>query len=328
MDKEKNVRAIKMFLIIVFSAAWITVLASYLCGLRYGNDTFSAVMTVMMFYPAAASLITRKANGEGFESIRIKPRFKGHIFQYLLIWFLPAIAIICGAMLYFTVNPSALDPGMSAMVQGMKDNMQKAGETITDEAALNTIYVNILVMGLCAPLANIMTALGETLGFHGFLLQKLCNIFRPAQAVIIDGLIWGIWYLPMVIIGYPYGFTYTGYPVTGILLMILFCEAFGIILSYFTLNIGSVLPAAFGKSAFATLFGIPLYFISQDSTVSAGELLTVGPVPTGILSMIVFILLGLIYILKSNRLEWNPEKEAVKANGIKRKSLAQIFRRK
>lgn len=296
----KNKKSIIMFLSITFGVTWITILVCYLCGLRYGDGYMGNIIMGLMVVPGVASLITRKVVGEDFESVRIKPRIKGHIMRYVFIYFLPAVGIITGAMLYFMVR-GGLNP--QETIQSLAD---VAGIEIA--AAESSFYVDILERILIGPFAYILFTFFEVLGFFGYLLQKLVNKFGPMLGILLSSLAWGVWYIPMVLVGYSYGTTYPGYPFAGIGLMILFCLSFGSMIAYFTLKVGSVIPAALAKSSYLALSSIPVYFIASDS-ISSAEMLMVGPVSSGILSMAVFILIGLMYLLKARRIEWDPKKE-------------------
>ncbi|MEN6349562.1 MAG: CPBP family intramembrane glutamic endopeptidase [Syntrophomonas sp.] len=45
---------------------------------------------------------------------------------------------------------------------------------------------------------NIIPTLGEELGWRGYLLPKLRMLLSDRAALIVTGLIWGVWHLPCV----------------------------------------------------------------------------------------------------------------------------------
>ena len=63
-------------------------------------------------------------------------------------------------------------------------------------------------------------------------------------AVIIGGIIWGLWHAPLTCTGHNFGTDYPGFPYVGIARMCLFCTLIGIMLTFITVKSGSVWPAA------------------------------------------------------------------------------------
>ena len=56
---------------------------------------------------------------------------------------------------------------------------------------------------LFAPFVNSIIAFGEEFGWRGYLLPKLMP-FGKAKAYIIIGLVWGLWHLPLLAVGFNY----------------------------------------------------------------------------------------------------------------------------
>lgn len=61
--------------------------------------------------------------------------------------------------------------------------------------------------------------LGEIKCWRAYLLPKLRMSLSDRAALIITGVIWGIWHLPVIVMGHNYGTDYWGYPWLGILTM-------------------------------------------------------------------------------------------------------------
>jgi hypothetical protein len=53
------------------------------------------------------------------------------------------------------------------------------------------------------PVVNSLFALGEEIGWRGFLLPKLLPLGRM-RAHIVLGIIWALWHLPLIVAGYAY----------------------------------------------------------------------------------------------------------------------------
>ena len=74
-----------------------------------------------------------------------------------------------------------------------------------------------------------IAALGEEIGWRGFLYPQLEAGVGRRKGWILGGIIWGAWHWPLIwLIGYEYGAAagnsvgYAGFPVTGMLLFLLF----------------------------------------------------------------------------------------------------------
>lgn len=77
---------------------------------------------------------------------------------------------------------------------------------------------------------------GEEYGWRAYLQDRLFILFGGYKGVLILGIIWGLWHIPLILIGA----IYPGQPLLGILLMILSTIVMGIILSYTVLKTGSI----------------------------------------------------------------------------------------
>ena len=110
--------------------------------------------------------------------------------------------------------------------------------------------IQILASLTYAPFLNSFFALGEEIGWRGYLYPALRERFSLVQTHVLLGLIWSIWHLPINLQGYNYGLSYFAYPVLGVVAMFLFCFSLGILLSWLLEKTGSIwlLPYFMGQS--------------------------------------------------------------------------------
>jgi membrane protease YdiL (CAAX protease family) len=87
---------------------------------------------------------------------------------------------------------------------------------------------------------SIVALFGEEYGWRGYLQSELFKLGR-VRGVLLLGVIWGAWHWPAILMGW----NYPGYPLLGLVLMVLDCTAAGVVYSYAVLKSGSVLLAAF-----------------------------------------------------------------------------------
>ena len=92
-----------------------------------------------------------------------------------------------------------------------------------------SVAVLIPLTILVNPLMGILQCLGEELAWRSYLLPRLSKQYPIRIAVLINGVIWGIWHSPIIAMGYNYG---TEHRILGIFAMILFCVILGVISSY------------------------------------------------------------------------------------------------
>jgi membrane protease YdiL (CAAX protease family) len=107
----------------------------------------------------------------------------------------------------------------------------------------NPILYTLLKAGgtvLLASVLSIVALFGEEYGWRGYLQSELFKLGR-VRGVLLLGAIWGAYHWPVILMGW----NYPGYPLPGLALMVLWCTAEGIVLSYAVLKSGSVLLAAF-----------------------------------------------------------------------------------
>jgi membrane protease YdiL (CAAX protease family) len=79
-----------------------------------------------------------------------------------------------------------------------------------------------------------VAALGEEGGWRGYMMPKLINIMGRGKALLLGGIIWGLWHAPLTCIGHNFGTDYPGFPFVGIIKMCIFCTLMGIILTFLT----------------------------------------------------------------------------------------------
>lgn len=127
-------------------------------------------------------------------------------------------------------------------------------------AALNHTSVGTLVWWQCvgvwvAPIVNAPLALGEELGWRGYLLPRLLPLGRWS-ALVISGVVWGLWHTPMIVLGH----NYPGRPLLGTFMMVGFCVVFGVLIGWTRLQTNSVWPAVIAHGAINGSAGLAFVF--------------------------------------------------------------------
>lgn len=279
MEKPTKRPGSPVLLFVIFSFLPVWAISFYMLFVRQPvSSTMVVIFAAFMFMPAIASILTQWILREGFRDMFLRLHFRGNWGTYLLSVFVPPALVFGGAALYFLCFPSMFDTGFSALVS--------AG--VAKSQVVTVIIVQLVQGVLLAPFINLIPCLGEELGWRGYLLPKLLKRYSPRTAVLLTGVIWGIWHAPMIALGHNYGLDYLGYPWLGILLMTLFCVGFGAFVASLSIQTQSAIPAALSH---ASLNGIA----SAALLVSkAGYSPLVGPLPMGILAGAPIFVLGIV----------------------------------
>lgn len=285
-----NKRRILLYLLINFGATWLYEFLVVWPVATSSNPTVQSMsqlaVAVAMFFPALSVVAIRLITKEGFKNAMLIPKNgKRSIPYFLMAWFGPALLTTVGAVIYFVIFPKDFDPEMGSM----KMLLIAQGITPTREIVTATVVSQIVTGLLLTPLLNAVNCFGEEWGWRGYLLPKLLKRMGILPTLLLSGVIWGLWHLPITILGHNYGTGYLGYPVTGILAMCLFCVVVGIIFSYLTIRTGSCLPAMLAHGGLNGFASAGILFTDGTSVNPF-----IGPIPTGIIGGSAFILCAVI----------------------------------
>lgn len=241
MNRKTEIRRLLLFLAFAFGLTWIVFFAYVFSGNVWMADgTLSGMdqfVSLGMLLPALAALLTRWLTKEGFAvmgegslllSISVR---EGKWKYYVLAILLPWIYFEMGYALMLLLSPKAFDPVYPTVLE-MTDQEQ------------SLIFLQPLMMMLNGVIGS-FAAFGEEAGWRGYMMPKMIKLWGMKKAVIIGGILWGIWHWPLTYVGHNFGRDYFGYPFTGFAVMCLMCIFMGIILTYVTYKSQSIWPAVF-----------------------------------------------------------------------------------
>jgi membrane protease YdiL (CAAX protease family) len=286
--KPADKKRLIIFIIICFVITWSLVSIFPLGGIEYGTGISIILLAGIMFVPTISSILTRLITKEGFVNMYLRPNFKGNIKKYLLVFFGPTLLIILSMALYFLIFPAQFDSSLTTLnyLTSLSGGAGHSAETL--------MLIIVLQVAIIGPIVNIIPTLGEELGWRGYLLPKLRLFFSDRAALVIAGIIWGIWHAPIIALGHNYGTSYIGYPFLGILMMIVFCASLGIIEGYAAIKLKSAIPAAMIHSAMNAGAGLPLYLTNKSYNP------LIGPTVLGIVGMLLLLVVAVYLFIKSS----------------------------
>jgi hypothetical protein len=273
-------RGIVSFLSITFVVTYAIEGALILSGFRitrlpamYGQLVVAAVMWV----PALATVLTiRFVTREGFAIANIRV---GSLKPYLASGLLVPL---CFVLIYGLTWLLGIGRPHWELDEFIATLRPAAGADISrlpsPALMLPALFVVTLVV---APFLNGLFGFGEELGWRGYLLPKLM-VMGKFRAYVLLGIVWGLWHLPLILIG----FTYPAQSALGILAFTGLTITLGIYINELTLRHRSSILAGW-------VHGV---FNSQKLGVWAVLFPTVNPLIggfAGLVGIIVWLLLGL-----------------------------------
>jgi membrane protease YdiL (CAAX protease family) len=143
-----------------------------------------------------------------------------------------------------------------------------------DPSRFHTNALKFITLGLAI---NLAYALGEELGWRGFLVPKLAEGMTFTRAALISGIIWSSWHVPLIIFADYNGGTPTIYSIACFAVMVV---GISFPMAWLRLRSGSVWPAAllhashnlFIQGFFDTVTvdtGVTKYLLSEFGAVLA-----------------------------------------------------------
>lgn len=222
-SKSKALARICIFTLISFS---LTFIPDIICIKVWGyekwlSSPFGIIVTLTMFSPMIANILTRIITKEGFDDLGLSFSLSGEKKYYAIAYFIP---IIFGVIISLIVN---ITHGSFAF-------------EVLRESSFYEVFTSFMSVCVTPLFYYSFCCFGEELGWRGYLNQRLEALTGTAGAVIIGGIIWGLWHGVLVFYGYNFG---SEHPLLGIALMCVSCISLNAVMMYMTQKTHSVFPA-------------------------------------------------------------------------------------
>lgn len=237
-NKEKKMKIFRLVIFCVLAYLPLYVLTPILnavCGEYLFSPTVNGSTMVVayvfgvfgMFAPSVAHILTRLFTKEGFRNTYLGLNLKGNMRYYIasVVVKLLEATIIMFLMWGFLMK----DLPFSEVFPGGDWQLK----------------IGTLLMQIAFSVIVFFPAFGEEWGWRGYMMPKLLELMPKPVAVIVGGIIWGLWHAPLTVSGHNFGLDYKFYPWLGILLMSVFCILVNAFLTLLTERTKSVYPAAF-----------------------------------------------------------------------------------
>ncbi|RME86957.1 MAG: CPBP family intramembrane metalloprotease, partial [Anaerolineae bacterium] len=179
---------------------------------------------------------------------------------YLWAWLLPPLLAVTTGAVTLLFGFGKFDPGFSAIREALA---QAPGGNAIPPAAV--VGLQVLLALTLAPFFNVLFALGEELGWRAFLLPRLLPLGQW-KAIVLTGLIWGLWHAPAIL----QGLNYPEHPVAGVGMMMVFTTLLSVIFSWLYLNTGSPWAPALAHGSVNASAGLAVLFLRPDLDLALG----------------------------------------------------------
>ena len=279
--KEKQ--GFGLYFLFAFGMAWLLQVYASLLLLRDGNAAaYQLLLAVSMFCPLVSVLLVQKFWLHQPTGISWRPRLKGNGRYLLAAWFGPAVFTVLAAVLYFAVFPSRLDFSGSWLVAAYGGEMD--AQTLRSQLGVSTLsYLlqNGLFAVLLAPAINMFPALGEEVGWRGYMMPRLKEQFGLLNGRLLGGVVWGVWHWPlMLLVGYEYGTNYLGAPLLGLVVWCVVCFALNTLLDILYEKTESIWVPAIAHGAFNAIAALPQVLVTPADAYYN----VLGPMPIGLIA--------------------------------------------
>lgn len=197
-----------------------------------------------MFTPAAAAVVVRYRRDLSWRALGVRV---GRV-RWLGLAVVAVLALVGATLAISLVVPGvAFDPGADPI------------SGITLPPGLPGLAATLVLAVALGATVNAVFALGEELGWRGYLLWELAPLgfWRASLAI---GAVWGLWHAPAIIAGY----NYPNYPVVGVAAMTVATVAFAPVYTYVVVRARSVIPAALFHGVFNGSAGVVLAYAVTD----------------------------------------------------------------
>ena len=265
-----------IFLAIAFGLSWLLALPLWL-GDGLVNPLFGVIAVAMMFTPAIAAIVVvfvverpqHKARALGLWPLKPAGRFIGYLVLGLIV---PVALILVALPLGALLGVYPADFVTFSAFQEMLDTQLAAAGVAELPIPIGILVGLQLINVLFGAFINLIPALGEELGWRGWLLPKLMPL-GTVPALALSGVIWGLWHSPLILLGYNYPAA-PGW--LGLTMMIGMCIIVGAVFGWLRLRSESVWPAALAHGAFNAAAGFSLIFAAAGESIDTTQATILG----------------------------------------------------
>lgn len=272
----RDIRSVVVFLLLAFGLSWLIALPLWL-GDGLASPWFLPVSLGIMFTPAIAALVAvffverpaEKARALGLRPYKPLGRFFGYLTLGLVV---PVVLVLVALPIGALLGVYPADFVNFSAFQELIDTQLAAAGAPALHIPIGVLVAVQLVSIVFGAVINVVPSLGEELGWRGWLLPKLMPL-GTVPALLISGVIWGLWHAPLILLGYNYPDA-PGW--LGLTMMVGMCILVGAVFGWLRMRSESVWPAALAHGAFNAAAGSFLLFAAAGERIDTTQATILG----------------------------------------------------
>ena len=275
-------RKVALFLALAYGFAWPLSFGFFALGGSVKSPLFALFAVLCMSTPTVAAVITQKViRKDLWRNLGLRtPRVRWMV----IAWLGPVLLVGIALAASFLSPGVSLGTGLETLLTAVTDKVpapqlpeirRHLEQTFLAKPGV-LLWISIAEVLIAGPTVNAGVALGEEVGWRGFLWHEL-NPLGFWRSSFLIGFFWGLWHLPVIVNGY----NYPGHPVVGPILMIVLTILISPLIGYVRLRAESVFAAAVFHGTFNAAATMVVF-------LKGGTVLLVGM--TGLAGMLTLLL--------------------------------------
>ena len=214
-----------LFVFLFSSVFYFLVLKSGSLGNGRGMYTLG-----LMYCPALAGMLTLRINGRSIGDLGWK---WGETKYQIQSWYIPLLYAFIAYAIVWTLGFGGF--GNPEFTNSLVATMHLGGPPWV------SVVVGIVLIGAYGLIRSTASALGEEIGWRGFLVPELSRTTSFTATAFISGAIWSVWHYPLLIFGGYNAGTPTWYGLTCFTVMVI---AISFVFAWIRLKSGSLWTGA------------------------------------------------------------------------------------
>ncbi len=274
---------IAQFVGIAFGWSWLLAGGYYVLGGQWNTPAAIVVASAYMMGPAIAAIIVQRVIHR--QPLRAPLGLSIRLQRWWLVaWLSPSLLALAALGTALLLPGVTLDPSMADLFQRFGGSLppeQLAEMRRQVESLPIHPFWLALAQGLVAgPTINAVVALGEELGWRGFLHKELAPL-GFWRASLLNGVIWGVWHAPLILQGH----NYPAHPVPGAFLMVLVCVLLAPLFGYVRVRTGSSVAAGVMHGSFNASSGLAIMVLAGGTDLTVGLTGAAGLIVLGVANL-------------------------------------------
>jgi membrane protease YdiL (CAAX protease family) len=231
-------------------------LYSFIVAEHEANHRF-VLVAVLLAAPAPAAILTRLWREEGFSDVSFRVFWNTGGTPLILAWLLP---IVIGSVAYGVAWGSGRAIFAAPSVEGVSVAYVGSGPA----ARFSVLLLVSITLGATIYLP---LALGTELGWRGYALPRLVGSRLP-RPVLLSGLLWSAWQLPLVLTG---DLAPNSHPAATVALFVVVLIAFSYLAAWLRFTSGSIWPPVIFSASWNATVGGAFAAATRGQSAWVGE---------------------------------------------------------